>query len=97
MVLAFVPDLFVGMGFDAGRRFGPMTARSPWLRQDRRASADRRRVADGLAIAIVAMTPIIAIEILGALYHARSKSAKSRNLKAINRRLSWISQRKNDC
>lgn len=87
VVLAFfVPDLFVGMGFDAGGvASGPMTATfSLSFVQGIAAQVPTADVvADGLGmIAIVAMTPIIAIEILGALYHARSKSAKSRNLKS---------------
>ena len=87
VVLAFfAPDLFVGMGFDAGGvASGPMTATfSLSFVQGIAAQVPTADVvADGLGmIAIVAMTPIIAIEILGALYHARSKSAKSRNLKS---------------
>lgn len=72
----FVPDLFVGMAFDAGGvASGPMTATfSLAFVQGISAqvpSADV--VADGFGmIAIVAMMPIIAIEILGAFYHAKS-------------------------
>lgn len=75
----FVPDLFVGMAFDAGGvASGPMTATfSLAFIQGAAAqvpSADL--VADGFGmIAIVAMTPIIAIELLGALYHAKTRKA----------------------
>lgn len=75
----FVPDLFVGMAFDAGGvASGPMTATfSLAFVQGIAAqvpSADL--VMDGFGmIAIVAMTPIIAIEMLGALYHAKTRKA----------------------
>ncbi|NMD43414.1 MAG: DUF1538 domain-containing protein [Firmicutes bacterium] len=75
----FVPDLFVGMAFDAGGvASGPMTATfSLAFIQGAAAqvpSADL--VADGFGmIAIVAMTPIIALELLGALYHAKTRKA----------------------
>ncbi len=77
----FVPDLFVGMAFDAGGvASGPMTATfSLAFVQGIAAqvpSADL--VADGFGmIAIVAMMPIIAIELLGALYHAKTRKASS--------------------
>lgn len=79
----FVPELFVGIAYDAGGvASGPMTAtfslafvqgaaaQVPW--------ADL--VADGFGmIAIVAMMPIIAIEMLGALYKYKMyKSAKAK-------------------
>lgn len=75
----FVPDLFVGMAFDAGGvASGPMTATfSLAFIQGMAAqvpSADL--VMDGFGmIAIVAMMPIIAIELLGALYHAKMRRA----------------------
>lgn len=68
----FVPELFVGMAYDAGGvASGPMTATfSLAFVQGIAAqvpSADL--VADGFGmIAIVAMMPIIALELLGALY-----------------------------
>ena len=78
VILAFfVPDLFVGMAFDAGGvASGPMTATfSLAFVQGIAAqvpSADV--VSDGFGmIAIVAMMPIIAIELLGALYQAKAK------------------------
>ncbi len=75
----FVPDLFVGMAYDAGGvASGPMTATfSLAFVQGIAAqvpSADL--VADGFGmIAIVAMMPIIAIELLGALYQAKTRKA----------------------
>ena len=82
----FVPELFVGMAFDAGGvASGPMTATfSLAFVQGIAAqvpSADL--VADGFGmIAIVAMMPIIALELLGALYQVRTrKAAKTKSLK----------------
>jgi hypothetical protein len=83
----FVPELFVGMAFDAGGvASGPMTATfSLAFVQGIAAqvpSADL--VADGFGmIAIVAMMPIIALELLGALYQVRTrKAAKTKSLQA---------------
>lgn len=77
VILAYlVPDLFVGIAFDAGGvASGPMTATfSLAFIQGIAAqvpSADL--VADGFGmIAIVAMTPVIAIQLLGALYQAKT-------------------------
>ena len=82
VILAYlVPDLFVGMAFDAGGvASGPMTATfSLAFVQGIAAqvpSADI--VVDGFGmIAIVAMMPIIAIELLGALYHQKTRKASS--------------------
>lgn len=79
----FVPELFVGIAYDAGGvASGPMTATfSLAFVQGAAAqvpSADL--VADGFGmIAIVAMMPIIAIELLGALYHFKMhRSAKAK-------------------
>lgn len=75
----FVPELFVGMAYDAGGvASGPMTATfSLAFVQGIAAqvpSADL--VADGFGmIAIVAMMPIIAIELLGALYQLKIRKA----------------------
>lgn len=75
----FVPDLFVGMAFDAGGvASGPMTATfSLAFVQGIAAQVPTADVvADGFGmIAIVAMMPIIAIELLGALYQAKSRKA----------------------
>lgn len=80
VILAFfVPDLFVGMAFDAGGvASGPMTATFSLAFVQgiaaRVPSADV--VADGFGmIAVVAMMPILAIELLGALYQAKSHKA----------------------
>jgi len=80
VILAFfVPDLFVGMGFDAGGvASGPMTATfSLAFVQGIAAHVPTADVvADGFGmIAIVAMMPIIAIELLGALYQAKERKA----------------------
>lgn len=79
----FVPKLFVGMAFDAGGvASGPMTATFSLAFvqgiADQVPSADL--VADGFGmIAIVAMMPIIAIEILGAIYQVKTyKASKSK-------------------
>lgn len=75
----FVPDLFVGMAYDAGGvASGPMTATfSLAFVQGIAAQVPTADVvADGFGmIAIVAMMPIIAIELLGALYQAKSRIA----------------------
>lgn len=75
----FVPDLFVGMAYDAGGvASGPMTATfSLAFVQGIAAHVPTADVvADGFGmIAIVAMMPIIAIELLGALYQVKSRKA----------------------
>ncbi len=75
----FVPDLFVGMAYDAGGvASGPMTATFSlaFVQGISAAVPSADVVTDGFGmIAIVAMVPIIAIEILGAIYHAKSKGA----------------------
>jgi hypothetical protein len=77
----FVPDLFVGMAFDAGGvASGPMTATfSLAFVQGIAAQVPTADlVADGFGmIAIVAMMPIIAIELLGALYQVKSRKVSS--------------------
>lgn len=73
----FIPDLFVGMAFDAGGvASGPMTATfSLAFVQGIAAQVPTADVVtDGFGmIAIVAMMPIIALELLGALYQAKTK------------------------
>jgi hypothetical protein len=73
----FVPDLFVGMAFDAGGvASGPMTATfSLAFVQGIAAQVPTADVVtDGFGmIAIVAMMPIIALELLGALYQAKTR------------------------
>jgi hypothetical protein len=82
VILAFfVPDLFVGMAFDAGGvASGPMTATfSLAFVQGIAAHIPTADVVtDGFGmIAIVAMMPILAIELLGALYQAKSRKASA--------------------
>lgn len=82
VILAFfVPDLFVGMAFDAGGvASGPMTATfSLAFVQGVAAQVPNADVvADGFGmIAIVAMMPIIAIELLGVLYQAKMRKASN--------------------
>ncbi len=75
----FVPELFVGMAFDAGGvASGPMTATFSLAFVQGIASQvpSADLVADGFGmIAIVAMTPIIALELLGALYQVKMRKA----------------------
>lgn len=77
----FVPDLFVGMAFDAGGvASGPMTATfSLAFVQGIAAHIPTADVVtDGFGmIAIVAMMPILALELLGALYQAKSRKASA--------------------
>lgn len=77
----FVPDLFVGMAFDAGGvASGPMTATfSLAFVQGIAAQVPTADVvADGFGmIAVVAMMPIIAIELLGALYQAKLRKTSN--------------------
>jgi hypothetical protein len=77
----FVPDLFVGMAFDAGGvASGPMTATFSlaFVQGVAEHVPTADLVADGFGmIAIVAMMPIIAIELLGAIYQAKSRKASN--------------------
>lgn len=72
----FVPDLFVGMAFDAGGvASGPMTATFSlaFVQGIAACIPTADVVTDGFGmISIVAMMPIIAIELLGAIYQAKS-------------------------
>lgn len=80
----FVPDLFVGMAFDAGGvASGPMTATfSLAFVQGIAAQVPTADVvADGFGmISIVAMMPIIAIELLGTLYQAKSRKTSGASI-----------------
>lgn len=75
-----VPDLFVGIAFDSGGvASGPMTATFILAFAQGAASAvDGANVLlDGFGvIAMVALTPLIALQILGLIYKAKSKRAK---------------------
>ncbi len=77
----FVPDLFVGMAFDAGGvASGPVTATfSLAFVQGIAAHVPTADVVtDGFGmIAIVAMMPILALELLGALYQAKLRKAST--------------------
>lgn len=77
----FVSDLFVGIAFDAGGvASGPMTATfSLAFVQGIAAHVPTADVVtDGFGmIAIVAMMPILAIQLLGALYQAKSRKASA--------------------
>lgn len=72
----FVPDLFVGMAYDAGGvASGPMTATFAlaFVQGIAAQVPTADVVTDGFGmIAIVAMMPVIAIQLLGALYQAKS-------------------------
>lgn len=76
----FVPELFVGIAYDAGGvASGPMTATfSLAFVQGIAAQVPTADlVADGFGmIAIVAMMPIIAIELLGALYQLKTRKSE---------------------
>lgn len=86
VILAFfIPDLFVGMAFDAGGvASGPMTATfSLAFVQGIAAQVPTADVVtDGFGmIVIVAMMPIVAIELLGALYQAKARKMTQSALK----------------
>ncbi|NLC96544.1 MAG: DUF1538 domain-containing protein [Erysipelotrichaceae bacterium] len=74
-----VPNLFVGIAFDSGGvASGPMTA--TFILSYTQGVASATSTADVLidgfgVIAVVAMTPIIALQILGLLYKIKSKKA----------------------
>ncbi len=78
----FVPDLFVGVAFDAGGvASGPMTATFSlaFVQGIAAEIPTADMVADGFGmIAIVAMMPIIAIETLGALYQFKLRRASKK-------------------
>ena len=77
-----VPDLFVGMAFDSGGvASGPMTA--TFILAFAQGAAEAIPGADVMmdgfgAIAMVAMTPIIALQILGFLYTMKSKKGRKK-------------------
>jgi len=81
----FVPDLFVGMAYDAGGvASGPMTATFSLAFVQGIAShvPSADLVSDGFGmIAIVAMMPVVAIELLGALYQAKLRASESESVK----------------
>ncbi|MGI6092934.1 MAG: DUF1538 domain-containing protein [Negativicutes bacterium] len=73
----FVPKLFVGVGFDSGGvASGPMTATFilAYAQGVAEAIEGANVLADGFGmIAMVAMTPIIAIQVLGFIFKLKSK------------------------
>lgn len=85
----FVPDLFVGMAFDAGGvASGPMTSTfSLAFVQGIAAHVPTADVVtDGFGmIAIVAMMPIIALELLGALYNAKTRKMERARIKEVKK------------
>jgi hypothetical protein len=76
----FVPKLFVGMAFDSGGvASGPMTATFilAFVQGAAEATAGANVLVDGFGmIALVAMTPIIALQILGFAFDLKSKKRK---------------------
>jgi len=79
----FVPKLFVGIAFDSGGvASGPMTA--TFILAFTQGAADAIEGANVLVdgfgvIAMVAMTPLIALQILGLIFKVRSKKELSNN------------------
>ncbi len=78
VALAFyTPDLFVGMAFDAGGvASGPMTATFSlaFVQGIAIQTPNADIVAEGFGmIAIVAMMPVIALQVLGVLYNLKTK------------------------
>lgn len=76
-LMFFVPELFIGIAFDSGGvASGPMTATFILAFAQGAASAAERAnvLADGFGvIAMVAMTPIIALQILGYIFKVKSR------------------------
>jgi hypothetical protein len=79
----FVPSLFVGIAFDSGGvASGPMTATFILAFTQGAAGATQGAdvVADGFGvIALVAMTPLIALQILGLIYKIKTKRQEIKN------------------
>jgi hypothetical protein len=76
-LMYFVPELFVGIAFDSGGvASGPMTATFILAFAQGAASAAEGAnvLTDGFGvIAVVAMTPIIALQILGYVFKVKSR------------------------
>jgi hypothetical protein len=76
----FVPKLFVGIAFDSGGvASGPMTATFilAFVQGAAEATAGANVLVDGFGmIALVAMTPLIALQILGLIFELKSKKGK---------------------
>lgn len=78
-MMFFVPKLFVGIAFDAGGvATGPLTATFTlaFIQGAARAYTTANLVVDGFGmIALVALTPIITLQILGFIYKLRTRKA----------------------
>ena len=76
MLSIFVPGLFVGIAFDSGGvASGPMTATFilAFAQGIASAEADANVLIDGFGIiAMVAMAPLLALQILGLVYKIKS-------------------------
>lgn len=79
----FVPKLFVGIAFDSGGvASGPMTATFilAFVQGAAEATEGANVLVDGFGmIALVAMTPIIALQVLGLTFELKSKNRKRRS------------------
>lgn len=77
----FVPKLFVGIAFDSGGvATGPMTATFTLAYAQGAAEAVKGAnvIVDGFGvIAMVAMTPLIALQILGLVYKIKSRRSET--------------------
>ena len=82
----YSPKLFVGIAFDSGGvASGPMTATFilAFMQGITRASEESHNAIDGFGmIAMVALTPLIALQILGILYKVSSERKKRSNGKS---------------
>ncbi len=76
----FTPDLFVGLAFDAGGvASGPMTATFSlaFIQGIAMSTPGADIVSEGFGmIAIVAMMPVVALQLLGMLYKAKTRKSK---------------------
>lgn len=78
LLMFFIPKLFIGIAFDAGGvATGPITATFifAFVQGAANTSVDADLIADGFGmIAMVAMLPIITLEILGLIYGIKSRT-----------------------
>lgn len=79
----FVPKLFVGIAFDSGGvASGPMTATFilAFTQGAAEATESANIIVDGFGvIAMVAMTPLIALQILGLIYKIKTRKGRNEN------------------
>ena len=84
LLMFFTPKLFVGIAFDAGGvATGPMTATFilAFIQGAAATYEGASLIVDGFGmIAMVAMTPIITLEILGLIYKSTSKKGVKKNV-----------------